>query len=76
MKKIFLLILLVLPVIALPQSKEADILFNKGVKLYDAKKYVKALPYFKQCDSLDKAQLSKTDPNYTRCQQSIANCLA
>ncbi|MBP5502449.1 MAG: CHAT domain-containing protein [Bacteroidales bacterium] len=75
MKKIFLLILLVLPVIALPQSKEADKVYNKGVKLYEAKKYEQAITFFKQSDSLEKAQLHETDSNYHRSKLKIADCL-
>jgi CHAT domain-containing protein len=40
--------------------KNSDALFNKGVKLYKAKKYRKAIPIFAKSDSIDKMMLDSS----------------
>ncbi len=75
MKKIFLLILLVLPVLVYGQSAKSKQLFKIGMALYNSQKYEEAIPFFQKSDSLNKAQLKETDPNYYRSDLKIANCL-
>ena len=74
MRKILTLILLLLPLIATPQSKQSNLLYQKGVQLFDAEKYEEALPYLMQSDSLDKAKLKPKSPNYHRAALKIADC--
>ena len=60
MKKIFTLLVLLLPVMVFGQSRESNKFFKQGIKLYKAEKYEEAIPYFQKSDSLDKAQLDPT----------------
>ena len=68
------IILLLLPLLAMPQSKESDQLYKQGTKLFDAEKYEEALPYFQKSDSLDKAMLKPTAENYYRAELKVADC--
>ena len=68
-KLLSLLFLLILPVLALSQSKEDNKLFKQGKKLYKAGKYEEAASCFLNCDSLGNAQLdpsSKISPTTKR----------
>lgn len=56
------------------QSKESNILYKQGIKLFKAEKYEEALPYFQKSDSLDKATLPPTSKNYYRAELQMANC--
>ena len=76
MKKILLILALLIPMIALAQSREANKLYKKGDKLYNAEKYEEAIPYYQKCDSLDKALFKPTSKKYYRGELSIAYCLS
>ncbi len=73
-RQIITLFLLLLPLLASPQSKESKQLYKQGMKLFDAEKYEEALPYFQKSDSLDKAQLIPTHKNYHRAELKVADC--
>ena len=74
MKKILTIILLLLPLCVFAQSKESDLLYQKGMELFDSEKYEEALPYFQKSDSLDKAILEPTAENYYRAELKVADC--
>ncbi len=73
-KHIITIILLLLPLIAMPQSHKSNQLYKKGEKLFDAEKYEEAVPYFQKSDSLDKTQLEPTSENYYRAELKMADC--
>ena len=72
MKTILTFLFLLLPLVALTQSKEADSLYNEGMKLFHTPHY--AIPYFEKADSLEKAQLDPKSPNYYRSELAIIQC--
>ena len=74
MKKIFTLILILLPLCVFAQSHKSNQLYKQGLKLYDAEKYEEALTYFQKSDSLDKAKLKPTHKNYYRAELAMADC--
>ncbi len=74
MKKIFTLILILLPLCVFAQSHKSNQLYKQGLKLYDAEKYEEALTYFQKSDSLDKAQLNPTHKKYHRAELKVADC--
>ena len=74
MKKIFTLILILLPLCVFAQSRESKQLYKQGIELYDAEKYEEALTYFQKSDSLDKAILKPTHKNYYRAELKVADC--
>ncbi len=74
MKNIFTFLLLLLPLLAFSQSKEADSLYNEGMKLYYAKRASEAVPILQKADSLEKAQLDPKSPNYYRSEIGLAKC--
>ncbi len=74
MKKIFTLLVLLLPVMVFGQSRQSNKFFKQGTKLYKAEKYEEAIPYFQKSDSLDKAQLDPTAENYYRAELKMADC--
>ena len=74
MKKIFTLILLLLPLLAMSQSRKSDRLYAQGMELLDAEKYEEALTCFQKSDSLDKAKLKPTHENYYRAELMMADC--
>ncbi len=76
MKKIFLFILLLLPLVALPQSKESEQYYQKGLELYDDCDFYGALVNLKKSDSLDKAQLDPSSENYYRAESKLVDCYA
>ncbi|MBO7596353.1 MAG: CHAT domain-containing protein [Bacteroidales bacterium] len=67
-------ILLLLPIAALPQSKEAKQLYNQGVALCDEENYAEALTYLKKSDSLYKAQLKPSSKKYYNAEIKMAEC--
>ncbi len=73
-KHIITIILLLLPLLAMPQSHKSNQLYKKGEKLFDAEKYEEAVPYFQKSDSLDKTQLEPTSENYYRAELKMADC--
>ena len=73
-KHIITIILLLLPLLAMPQSHKSNQLYKKGMELFDAEKYEEALPYFQKSDSLDKAKLKPTHKNYYRAELMVADC--
>ena len=75
MKQIFCMLLLLLPVLALGQSKMANKLYKQAEKLFLDDKYEEAILYYQKCDSLDKAILEPTSINYSRAELGIACCL-
>ncbi|MCR5455817.1 MAG: CHAT domain-containing protein [Bacteroidales bacterium] len=74
MKRLLILILFLLPMLAIAQSNESNQLYSKGVELFNAKKYTEALSYFQKCDSLDKATMEPSSENYYRAELKIADC--
>ncbi len=68
------IILLLLPLLAMPQSKQSNRLYKQGLELMDAEKYEEALPYFQKSDSLDKKKLKPTHKNYYRAELKVADC--
>ena len=76
MKQTFvtLVLLLLMPIIALPQSKEAKQLYNQGVALCDEENYAEALTYLKKSDSLYKAQLKPSSKKYYNAEIKMAEC--
>ena len=76
MKKIFLFILLILPLVALPQSKESEQYYKKGIKHFNNDNYYEALINFQKSDSLNKAQLNPSVDNYYRSELAMARCYA
>ena len=72
MKRLLTFLILLLPLCALSQSKEANECYNKGCELYTAKNFVEAIALFQKCDSLDKAQLSDTSQFYRRAEKMLA----
>ncbi|MBQ5551259.1 MAG: hypothetical protein IIT32_09365, partial [Bacteroidales bacterium] len=71
MKKIFTLILILLPLCVFAQSHKSNQLYKQGLKLYVAEKYEEALTYFQKSDSLDKAILKPTHKNYYRAELAM-----
>ncbi|MBR4327200.1 MAG: CHAT domain-containing protein [Bacteroidales bacterium] len=76
MKLIFTIFCLMLPVLVFGQSEESTNYYNKAREYYMAKQYEEALRCLKISDSLDKAQLKETDPNYNRASLEIPGCLS
>ncbi|MBP5682078.1 MAG: CHAT domain-containing protein [Bacteroidales bacterium] len=74
MKKIFTLILLLLPLLAMSQSRKSDRLYAQGMELLDAGKFEEALTCFQKSDSLDKKKLKPTHENYYRAELAMADC--
>ena len=74
MKNILTFIFLLLPLVAMPQSKEADSLYNEGMKLYKAQQAHLAVPILQKADSIEKAQLDPKSPNYYRSEIGLAKC--
>ena len=74
MKHILLILFLLLPVMTFGQSKEADSLYNEGMKLYNAQQAHLAVPILQKADSLEKAQLDPKSPNYYRSEIGLAKC--
>ena len=74
MNKLFTIILILLPLLAMPQSRESNKLYKKGMELLDAERYEEALPYFQKSDSLDKAKLKPMATNYHRAELMMADC--
>ena len=68
------IILLCMPLLAMPQSKQSNRLYKQGLELMDAEKYEEALPYFQKSDSLDKMNLKPTHKNYYRAELKVADC--
>ena len=74
MRPIFLLLFFVMPLCIFAQSKEADELYNKGYALYKSRQAHLAVPYLEKSDSLEKAELKKTSPNYNRSANLLIVC--
>jgi CHAT domain-containing protein len=74
MKKIFTLLVLLLPVMTFGQSRESNKLYNQGMELFKAERYEEAVPYFQKSDSLDKKKLKPKSTNYYRAELKLADC--
>lgn len=58
----------------LAQSQRSNELFAKGLKLYKAKKYKKAIPLFVLCDSIDYLEMDSTSNRRDYSKHWIASC--
>ena len=67
---------MMLPVVVFGQSEESTNYYNKAREHYMAKQYEDAVRCLKISDSLDKAQLKETDPNYNRAFREMPGCLS
>lgn len=74
MKHLFISLFLILPFSLLAQTKKSDKYFQQGLILFEAEKYEEAVPYFQKSDSLDKAKLDISSPNYYRAELKLADC--
>jgi CHAT domain-containing protein len=74
MKKIFTLLVLLLPVMVFGQSRQSNKLYNQGMELFKAERYEEAIPYFQKSDSLDKKKLKPKSTNYYRAELKLAKC--
>ena len=74
MKNILTLILLLLPLLAMPQSTESNQLYNQSLEFSQAGQYEEAIALLKKSDSLDKIQLDPSHKNYHRAEYGIAVC--
>ena len=74
MKSFFSIILVLMPLLSISQSKISNQLYKQGVELLDAEKYNEALPYFQKSDSIDKAIIKPKAKNYYRAKLKIAEC--
>ena len=74
MKHIITIILLLLPLLATPQSTESTQLYTKSIELSNAGDYEQAIALLKKSDSLDKIQLDPSHKNYHRAEYGIAVC--
>ena len=70
MKKILLILALLMPMIALGQSREYNQLYGKAQELFDAEKYEEAIECLKKCDAIDQKQL---EPSH-QAEYDIAMC--
>ncbi len=75
MKKILAIIMVILlPMIAFGQSKEADKYFFNGELLYFGGEYEEAIQSYIKSDSLEKIELNASAPNYHRSELKLADC--
>lgn len=56
------------------QSAKSDSLFAEGVRLYNAGRFQKAIPYFSESDCLDKVELDSTSNRKDYSQWWLASC--
>ena len=61
MKRILTILLLLMPLCVLAQSDEAKKLYAEGVKLYQAKKYAEAIPFFEKSEAIEKIEHDTTN---------------
>ncbi len=57
-----------------PHKAKSDSLFAEGVKLYNLKKYDEAIPFFTECDKIDKAELDSTSNRRDYASMWLASC--
>ncbi len=69
-------ILVLLPLMAFCQSSESNKLYMQGLKLFDAKRYEAAIPFFQKSDSIDKATLPPTSKDIYRAELKLADCMS
>ena len=74
MKRLFTVIIMLLPLCVFAQSKGAMSNFYKGIELFDAEKYEEAVPYFQKCESLYKARFKPTKKKGNKAALKIAAC--
>lgn len=65
---------ILLPMLVMGQSKEADKYFNKGNSLYQSGDYYKALQFYTKCKVRDRIELDQSSQYYYRADLGIANC--
>ena len=73
-KIIFLFLLIAIPPCCYGQSARSNELFARGVELYQAGKYQKAIPVFALCDSLDKVEMDSTSNRLSYASHWLASC--
>ena len=71
MKKLLTLIIMLLPLFALGQDSIANAYYEQGMDLYRTEQSHLAIPCLLKSDSLEKAQLDKTSPNYNRSAKQL-----
>ncbi len=69
-----LILLALLPLTAMAQTPESDLLFDTGVSLYDAGRYDKAARCFAKSDSIDKATLPEGHSRREYSAMWLASC--
>ena len=69
-----IIILMLIPLVSMPQSKQSEQRFQQGIELFNSQKYEEALLCFKKCDALDKKKLKSNDYNYFRAELKMADC--
>lgn len=72
MKRIILLLLMLLPLVAMPQSRESDECFNKAQELLKAQKYEEALKLYEKSYAIDRANKGDT----LRSQYQMIDCIS
>ena len=74
MKRIVLIMMMLLPLLVLAQSKQSDEYYNKGVELYNNGKFQKAIPYFEKSNELDQNELEEGNDRRYYSIHWLANC--
>ena len=64
MKQIVFVIMFLIPMVVLAQSKQSDEYYSKGVELYNAGKFKEAIPYFEKSNKLDQKELKHSGRRY------------
>ena len=60
MKKILVILMLALPMMALGQSAESSLYYEKGTELYNAQKYEEAIPFFEKSAEIEENEHDTT----------------
>ena len=72
MKQLFIILLLLLPMMAIGQRREAKKLYRQGVIGHVFRQSDEAIPYFLKSDSINKARLDHSSKKYYRAEKKIA----
>lgn len=75
MRKIFTILLLLIPLAAMSQDKKSDAFYYKGLELINAQKYKEAISHYEKCSLLDKQEYDPSEgANYYRSEEKIIEC--
>ena len=74
MKRLFTVIIMLLPLCVFAQGKSAMYYYYKGCELLNAGKYEESVPYFRQCESLYQARFKPTTKKNNKTASKIAAC--